>query len=149
MKKACFLFVCFLSVATVHAKAKVFNDRPRIVPLSELSFEKIQELTRSTTSDYIVEFKEGTTVPLQFLTKTRLLSALIDPNLTLKVEKTCYFRVVDKKCYMSEDLTHWEKTSKFLEGKSTIQIKPSAKGGLMLEATIAPCEDDESEEESD
>jgi hypothetical protein len=147
MKRAFFIFVSALNIATAHAK--VFDDRPRIMPLSELSFEKIQELIQSKNSDCTVEFKEGTTIPLQFLTRTRLFSALIDPNLMLKAEKTCYCRVVNKKCYMSEDLIHWEKIGKFLKGTSSIQIKPVAKGGLILETTIAPHEDDESEEKAD
>jgi hypothetical protein len=146
MKKAFFLLACILAVSTAHAKVKVFNDVPQTVSWSELSVEKLQEFIYSKNSSFAVEVKEGTIIPLQFLTKTRIFSAIIDPNLVIRAEKPCYFRVADKKCYISEDLTHWEKAEKFLSGKSTLQLTSSPnKPGLTLETSIVPYQDEEEE----
>lgn len=142
MKKIFFLFACIWSFTALHAKPKVFNDHPRVLSVSELSMEKILELAQSKHWDCILHLKEGNMVPLQFLMKTSLLSARIDPNLSLKVEKTCYFRVANKKGYFSEDLVHWEKGSDyFFSGTPSHQLKPTANNsGLVLESSLVPYE---------
>lgn len=143
MKKTLFLFTCSLMAVAAHAKTITFDDSPRIISLHTLSFETIQELIHSKNSDSIIEFTEGAAIPLQFLMKNRVLSAMIDPNLMFKIEKTCYLRVVNKKCYMSEDLVHWEKAGRFMSGKQTMQIKPNTnKPGFTLETTIDPYQDE-------
>jgi hypothetical protein len=144
MKKIIFLFV--LTLTTLHARPKVvtFNDTPRIVSAAELTFDKIQELIQSKNSDFTLELKEGTMLPLQFLVKNRIFSAMIDPNFTFKVDRTCYLRIANKKCYMSEDLVHWQKAEKFFDGKSTIQLTPSTnKPGFVLETNVVPHSDNE------
>ena len=127
----------------------------RILSFDQLSFDSIQEFAHMKDSDFIVELKEGTAVPLQFLAKTRILSAMIDPNLVIKVDKTCYLRVINKKCYMSEDLVQWEKAGKFMDGQPVIRVIPSTnKPGLTIETSIVPyergeLEDDRPEEDLD
>lgn len=139
MKSMFFLFASVLSLTTAHAKALTFTDVPRIISLIEISPEKIQEFISSRNPNFVVELKEGNSLPLQFLTKTRVFSALLDPNLTIQVDKTCYLRIVNKKCYMSEDLVKWEKAEKFLNGESTIRFYPSTnKPGFVLESNIVP-----------
>ena len=155
MKKALFLLTCVLTISTAQAKTKELDDMPRILSFDQLSFNNIQEFIRMKDSDVIVELREGTTVPLQFLAKNRILSAMIDPNLVIKVDKTCYLRVVNKKCYMSEDLVQWEKAGRFMDGESVVRVVPSTnKPGLTIEASIVPyergeLEDDQPEEDSD
>lgn len=144
MKKVIFLFA--LALTTLHARSKVvtFNDTPRVVSAEELSFDKIQKFIQSKNSDFSVELKEGTTFPLQFLVKNRVFSAMIDPNLVFNVDKTCYLRVVNKKCYISEDLVQWQKAGKFLDGKSTVQLTQSTnKPGFVLQTDVVPFTDDE------
>lgn len=141
MKRALFLLTCVLTISTAQAKTKEFDNTPRMLPFDQLSFDNIQEFIYKKDSDFTIELREGTTVPLQCLAKTRVLSAMIDPNLVIKVDKTCYLRVVNKKCYMSEDLVQWEKAEKFMDGKSVLRFIPSTnKPGLTLEASIVPYE---------
>lgn len=147
--KTIFLFlISALMFSTAHAaKTKTFNDTLRIVPWNELSIDKIQQFTHSKNSDFTVQLKEGTMVPLQFVTKNRTLSALIDPNLMIRVDKTCYLRIVDKKCYMSEDLVQWQTAGKFMEGETTFRFAPSTnKPGLVLEQEIVPYAESEEED---
>lgn len=144
MKKVIFLFA--LAITALHAGSKVvtFNDTPRIVSASELTVDKIQGLIQSKNSDVIVELTEGTAIPLQFLLKNRIFSAALDPNLMFKVDKTCYLRVVNKKCYMSEDLVNWQKAGKFLDGTPMVQLTPSTnKPGFVLQTDLVPSGDDE------
>jgi hypothetical protein len=140
VKKIIFLFA--LALSSLHAGSKVvtLNDSPRIVSAADLSFEKIQELIQSKSSDIAIVFNEGAAFPLRFLVRNRVLSTMLDPNLTFKVEKTCYLRVIKKHCYMSEDLIHWQKASKFMEGNEvTINLTPSPdKPGFVLQAEIVP-----------
>src|SRR5690349_4645939 len=100
MKKIIFLLV--LALSTLHARQQVviFNDSPPIVSAGELTYDKIQEPIQSKNTDYAIELKEGIALPLQFLLKNRMFSATLDPNLVFKVNKTCYLRVVNKKCYI-------------------------------------------------
>ena len=144
MKKAFFFFLAALTISTAHAKVKVFEDKLPVIPWTQFSFEQVQELTHSHNSDMIVEFNEGTVIPFQFLTKTRLLSSRLDPNLSVQVDKTCYFRIVNKKCYISDDLVNWERPEKMLAGKPTRQLTPNAnQSGFTLETSMAPYEKEE------
>jgi hypothetical protein len=147
MMKKMFIFLVYaLAASTAYAKVKTFDDVIQIVSWSELSVEKLQEFIYSKNSSFAVEVKEGTIIPLQFLTKTRIFSAIMDPNLVIRAEKTCYFRVADKKCYMSEDLTRWEKAERFLSGSPTLKLTSSPdKPGLTLETSIVPYQDEEKE----
>jgi len=143
MKKTLFIFACTLAITVAHAKVKTFPDSPRIVPLSELSYEKIRELLHCQNSPFTVELKHGAVVPLQFLTRNRVFSAMLDPNLTFKIEKTCYLRVVNKQCYLSDDLVHWQKPGRFLDGEAAYELKPGINKGFLLETTLVPSEDDQ------
>ncbi len=156
MKHTLSLLTCALLVTAAHAGGgKVFNDVPRIVSCSEISYEQIEQLTKSKDWDFVIEFKEGTVVPLRFLVRNPFFSAALDPNLVFKVEKTCYLRVAHRKAYMSEDLVNWEKPEDFLgrEPAVNIQLIPNAdKGGFTLQATLTPqetVEEDESDEWED
>jgi len=144
MKKSLFLIACTMLATTGFAKTKFFNDTPRIVSLDEISFEQIQEAIQSKSSDVTLELREGTVIPLQFLLKHQVFSAALNPNLVFKAEKTCYLRIVNKKCYMSDDLIRWEKPGRFTGGLPTLQLKQSVNNsGFVLETNLAPYKDDQ------
>ena len=148
MKKSLFLVFCTCIAFSAQAKVKVFDPQPRVLAMHELSLEKIQEFIHARNSEFAVELREGIAVPLQFLMKSPLLSAVIDPNMVVRIEKTCYLTVVNKKCYMSEDLVHWEKVSKFIDGNPIIEIRPNKeRSGLILETTFVPDLEENEEEE--
>lgn len=139
MKKTIALLVSALLVTTVQAKAVTFKDTPPIVSLSEMSLEKIQEFIGTKNPEFIIELTESAAIPVQFLAKNRIFSAMIDPNFTFKVDKTCYFRIVKKKFYMSEDLVNWKKADKFMKGIMIPAIYPNPnKPGLIVEGNIVP-----------
>ncbi len=141
MKKALFLLTCILAISAAQARVKKFSDMPPIIPFDQLSLDNIQELIGMRDSGFIVELKKGTSVPIQFLTKTSIFSAVIDPDLVITVDKTCYLRVLNKKGYISEDLVQWKKGSKFMRGKSTSRLIPSTnKSGVTLETSVVPYE---------
>lgn len=145
MNKTALFLTC--AILSLNAKVKTFDDQPPILASNELSLEQIQEFTHAENSSFTIAVKEGLTVPLQFLMKTTVFSALLDPNLTLSVDRTFYLRVVDKKCYLSQDLVNWEKASKFLNGSSAVRLVPSTnKPGLTLETEIVPYSDDSTDE---
>ncbi|MCX6989674.1 MAG: hypothetical protein NTX49_01200 [Chlamydiae bacterium] len=147
MKKPFFLFTSALIITCSLATATTFTDTPKIISFNEFSVEKIQEFINAKNSDFIIEIEKGDSFPLQFLTKTRVFSAMLDPNIKLKVEKTCYVRVVNNKCYMSEDLVNWEKAQRFMGGVATLQLSQSeTNSGLVLETDIVPLKDAEEEE---
>jgi hypothetical protein len=144
MKKSLFLLTSVLAIAVTQAKAVTFSDTPGIISFSELSLEKMQEFIKSEDSGSIIEFKEGTSIPIQFLTKNRVCSVLLDPNLTLSVDKTCYLRIVNSKCYMSEDCINWKKARDFMTGEATaVQLNLSSnKPGIVLESNVRSAEED-------
>lgn len=147
MKKSLFLLACIFTSMLAHAK--VFEDTPAIISVNELSSERLQELIYSKSLGFIIELREGTTIPLQFLTKFSFFSMMLDPNLAFRIEKTCYFRVVNGKGYISEDLVNWKKIDQyFLKGKESILCKPSTnKPGYTLEVSVTPSDDVEMEEQ--
>jgi hypothetical protein len=144
MKKA-FLFTAICMIAALHAKTISFNDQLKVVPLSHFTVTQLQEFILSHDSGFVLELQEGSSFPVQFLTKTPFISAMIDPNLTIKIEKTCYLRIAHKKLYMSEDLIHWEKANKMLDGRPSFQLSPSQNQGLVVESHLVP---DQYEKES-
>lgn len=142
MKRMLFLLMCNLIFTTAYPKVKFFDPPRSITSLDDLNFEDIQKLIQSKKCDITIELREGAIVPLKFLMKNRNFSAMIDPNLVFRVEKTAYLRLMNKKCYMSEDLVHWEKAGKFTGGLPVFQLKPNAtQPGLTLEANIVPYEE--------
>lgn len=149
MKKAILLFsVAFISLQASQ-KTITFDTTPRILSINELSYERIQELIQSKDSDFMIALEEGASFPLKFLLKHRLFSSMLDPNLSFTVAKTCYLRVVNKKCYISEDLIHWEKTSRLLSGKSKLQLVPNEdKPGFTLQTTLTEEESEDASSDS-
>lgn len=140
--------MCSLIFTTAYAKVKFFDPPHSITSLEDLNFEDIQRLVQSKKADITIELREGAVVPLKFLMKNRNFSAMINPNLVFRVEKTTYLRILKRKCYMSEDLVHWEKAGKFTGGLPVFHLLKRDQAGLTLEADIVPYEDFVFEDES-
>lgn len=150
MKKTLFLLTCALTITSAHAKTKIFSDMPRILGLNELTPDKIDEFVHAKDSDVVLECREGTEIPLRYFVTNGIFSLHLDPNLTVKVEKTIYLRVVGKKCYASYDLVNWDKASHVLDNNNVnvnVKVNPSKdKAGYTIETTISPREGEEEQE---
>jgi len=127
-----------LAISPVFAKTKILPPPGNIIPFTEVDSQLISELITGMHSDLVVECPEGTEVPISFLHNTPLFSLFCSPNLSVKVDKTCYLRFVKKKVYMSENATQWDKPSKFLEGRYTAGLKIDKKSGLKVESAVTP-----------
>jgi hypothetical protein len=101
----------------MQAKVKTFYEPREIVPFTQLTFSQIEELAEGKQADLVIEFTPGMPMPIQLLYNFKYFSAKFNPNLTIKVEKPCYFRFMGRKVYMSEDLVTWDKPSRFMKGK--------------------------------
>lgn len=115
---------------------------PRILGLNELTADKIDDFIRAADENVVIECKEGSEVPLQYFMTNGLVSVHLDPNLTIKVEKTLYLRVANRKCYASFDLVNWDKASRVLDSGNVnvnVKVNPSTnKPGYTIETTISP-----------
>jgi hypothetical protein len=106
-----------------------------IIPLTELTPE---------STDIAVYCQEGTELPLKLFAKTKLFSLAWLPNLTIRVEKTCYVRWYHGELYGSFDLENWDINLADSELKDTF-ISVDKHGILFnIDATAdAPAYDDE------
>ena len=133
---------------TAHAKVKVLEDIPQTVAVQELSAEQIQQFIRAKNSDIAIAVSKGMEIPLKFFTKTPILSAFCNPNFVIRTEKDLYFRMLRKKCYISEDLVHWKRADSCLSGYPTQELLPSPDGkGFVLVSELVPETEEDDEDE--
>jgi hypothetical protein len=125
MKKWMGLIVIAITMAT-GAFAKDWKTLPEIrevIPFTELTVEKVKELIDGKYKDTAILCEEGTELPLKFLFKYGLFSVKHTPELTVKIERTCYIRrYLKKKVYMSYDLVHWENAEKFFKSEPNYNV---------------------------
>ena len=111
MKKVTLLFACLVA-CVAQAKVKEFDDRLPIVPLREITTDRMQAFL--VDQNFIIKFQQGEQIPLQLLMTNPIFSATLNPNLKLAATQTCYLRVVRKKCYVSFDGIHWENQKRLM-----------------------------------
>ena len=125
-----------VAVSSLAAKEqKILPEVKVIVPLTDLAIDTTKELFDGSHSDVAILCEAGTELPLKFLTSCEMFSIKWIPNLTIKVDKTCYFRAVGKKVYMSYDLINWNRN--FPTGNATMKggISPD-KSHVLIETRI-------------
>src|SRR3989344_189181 len=67
-----------------------------VVSLMQVTPALVKEIGQGAHQDMAIECKEGNALPLQLLYNTPLLAMSLAPNLSFKVNKTCYLRFVKK-----------------------------------------------------
>lgn len=93
-----------------HAIEELSTEIKQVMLLTDLTSKISKELLEGRHPQVAVECKEGTHLPLKYLFNMGAFSIKLDPNLSLKVEKACYIRILsNKKGYVSFDLENWEK----------------------------------------
>lgn len=114
-----------LMVSTIVGKEKKFNDPvEKIIPITELSkADMAQAFFGGGVQNIAVECKEGMELPLKYFGNFGPFSVKFLPNLSIKVEKTCYIRMGGRKAYISYDLENWQSLSRTIEGMPMADIK--------------------------
>lgn len=144
MKRITLYFLASMLVfSQVFAKTKTLPPPGHVVPFTSVDTQLINELIAGIHPDLVIECREGTELPISYLHNNVFFSAFCSPNLSIKVEKTCYLRFVKKKVYMSDNLTEWNKPSKYLEGRYTAAMKIDQDSGILVETKVVPYTVDE------
>ena len=136
MKK---IIIAMMMLALVlNAKEKLLPELKAVVEASDLDTNLLAEWVKGAHSDIAIHFKEGSVIPCRFLIRQNCFVARLDPSLTMTVEKECYFRMFNRRGYISYDLSSWVKADAFLHGKQESQLKIDRRGALVVEQTITP-----------
>ena len=104
-----------LSFSVIFAKEKInpillLQPIEKVVLLTELSPDIAKGLLEGRYPNLAVECRENMNLPIAYVFKNKIFSLNYSPNLTLKIQRSCYFRISNKrKCYFSEDLKNWDK----------------------------------------
>lgn len=124
MKKfAGFALALTLCFASAHAKEDKFAEVQKIITIEDLTPETTKEFCLGMHPDTVIEFKEGSSLPLNFLLKNEIVSLKVNPQIGINVETTCYVRVIGKKAYMSTDMETWERPNAFFSGTYNAILK--------------------------
>jgi hypothetical protein len=109
----------------------------QVIPLTDITPELSKELLSGQLPDVAIECKEGVELPIKYLCKAGFISFKYEPNLSFKIEKTCYLRLIKKgRCFMSFDLKTWKKPDVNLLD-TTIGISPD-KSHILVETAEDP-----------
>lgn len=127
MKKTLVLiFAATLMLSTAFAKKRELpveleTEVKQVLSSTDLTPDMTKELLEGKHPRVAIECPEGRELPFKYMGDFGLFSVNFFPNLSVKVEKTCYFRFIKKsgraspaKGYMSYDLKTWGKAKDFL-----------------------------------
>jgi len=157
MKTWIVLCVSVFFVSTAFPKSKdrlppkaLENEVKQVVLITDLSSQMTKELLAGLHPDIAVECREGAELSFKYTGHFGLFSVNYNPNLSIKVEKTAYLRLINISStkqkirgYLSFDLKSWEKLSKFdLRPEFSFEINP-AKSQILLESKTASGKFDE------
>jgi hypothetical protein len=107
------IMILALSISIVFAKEKgksLLELQPieEVLLLTDVTPDVAKGLIEGRLPNLAIECHENMNLPLAFAFKTKIFSLRYNPNLTLKIQKSGYFRISHKrKCYFSEDLKNW------------------------------------------
>jgi len=108
----------------------------RFLPVQDVTMELITEMSEGMHKDLVFQCDEGTEIPLSFLYNFDVFSVAINPNLSFKIQKSCYIRFFNGKPYISYELKEWKKV-KFPMGEPKVELKRAANTNQMtVEATF-------------
>jgi hypothetical protein len=116
-------------------QAKTLPNVTNVVSCDQLSPNMIQGFAEGMYPDVAIEFNEGSVIPLQFLFNYKIFSLQCNPNLSAKIDTTCYLRCVNKKVYISLDMASWQKPSEFFRGAVVPTIHRSQDNAYVLVQT--------------
>ncbi len=122
-----------LCLSQIHAKT--LPDVNEIIPCDQLSPDMIQGFAAGMYPDIAIEFNEGSAIPLQFLFNYKIFSLQCNPNLSAKIDTTCYLRCANRKVYISLDMTTWQKASEFFRGELVPTVQRSEDNSYVLVKT--------------
>lgn len=118
MKKTAFILTMMVSTAFArtgrYPPAELEVPVKQVICLTELTPQITKELFKGIHPNVAFKCEEGIALPLKYLGNFGLFSINFSPNLSFKVEKTCYLRFIKKKTFLSFDLKQWEKASSFV-----------------------------------
>lgn len=126
MKKTfIYLLIATSMISTAFARDKkalppeLNMEVKQVISLTDLTPEMAKEVLEGMHPDIAIECPEGKELPFKYMGDFGLFSINFAPNLSIKIEKTCYFRILKKnrkdgttgnpKGYMSFDLKQWDK----------------------------------------
>ena len=141
-KKVGLILISMMLVSQGFARTNTLPEPRQVISLQGLDAQMIREIVQGEHPDLAVKCEEGNAIPLEFLHKFSFFSMKLNPNFSIKVDQSCYFRFCNKKVYMSYDLNRWEKPNTF-DGKFSVDVKQNEnKTGLVLETTLTPYPED-------
>lgn len=143
------ILVLMLLLSKTEAKTKTYPQVDKIVSVLDLNSELIQGIVAGMYPNMAIEFKEGSSIPLVFLSNYNIFSVKCDPKLSVNVDTTCYLRTIGKKLYMSVDLVNWKKARTYFKGRMVpnLQVSPD-KSHVLVESNLMVDSGRESDEES-
>lgn len=137
-KNILFILALMMLSSSTFAKTKTLPEVRQVISLTDVTPEMSKELLSGMHPDIAIECKEGTSLPLQFLTKYGFFSLKWNPQLTLKVDRPCYLRTIKRRAYLSLDLVNWDKPRNFFKGKANTDVKISNdKSHILIETDLA------------
>ena len=119
------------------APSRELPEIKQVVSLTDLTPDVLRELVAGDMSDVAVVCEKGVELPFKYTGNFGLFSVKYNPELSLKMEETCYFRLVKytKKNgservtgYISFDTKSWTKIKKF-------EIDPNILFGMSADKT--------------
>ncbi len=129
------------------------REAKQVILLTDLTPEIAKEVLEGMHPDVAIECPEGKELPFKYVGDFGLFSINFAPNLSIKIEKTCYFRFIKKnrkdgttgnpKGYMSFDLKQWDKAKNLLpvrDSQASFGISPD-KTHVLLKTSPAPAEE--------
>jgi len=137
------MFCC----STAFAKQKkALPDLTEVVPLFGLNTPWVSEFVRGQHPEVAIECPAGVEIPLRLLQTNKYFQVGFAPNLSVKLQKTVFVRVVRNRAYISFDLEKWTRAKHFLEealdGTANAQVKTNpADNSILVEVDWKPEEE--------
>lgn len=110
------LAILLLMVSTMWGAHKGTEKDPlgteikKIISLTDITPDVSMAILSGLHPEVAIECQSGTMLPLKYVCKLDFLTIVEEPNISFKIEKTLYVRIVKKgKCFVSFDLVTWEK----------------------------------------
>lgn len=88
----------------------------RVVRATEMGKEAFEQLTKASTNDFIVEFRSGDVIPLQFSAEGDLFEAAPNQLSSLKIKKTFWLKIEEDKIKISFDGGHFSELKDAISG---------------------------------
>ncbi len=135
-------------ISTTFASKKKFvelDDVTQTILVTDLTPEISQQISVGVCPNIAIEYPEGIEIPFKFKGKVDFASVNLDPNLSIKLEKTCYLRFIKTHGYCTErvriyrscDLKTWRKAGHF-KNEGIFNIKQDRDKKMLVEFVTAP-----------